>query len=129
MKELKDILLEKLSIDDINLNEEFPIDGTLEEIIDFLKSKGFKEIETGDNQINEILNKKRNKCFTLFSGRIWFADTSKGDISKKNPLFYIDTYNSHLLVYYIDKYRDKIYITEDDESEFLEELNKRFGWV
>lgn len=124
MKNLKDIL-EKLSIDDIIDSKEFPIDGTIRDMIEFLKEEGFEEAANlSGNLMSTILNKKRNKCFIISDTSIWFADTSKGDISKDNPIFLIEKRVSlHFSVYIPSNV-----IVEDNKKAFLEELNKQFGW-
>ena len=44
MKIIADIY-EKLKVDDIVLTEKFPIDGTIEEMMQFLEENGFKYVE------------------------------------------------------------------------------------
>ena len=48
MKNLKDTIIEKIKVDDIILNkEEFPIDGTIDDMIEFLKDYGFVKQKQG----------------------------------------------------------------------------------
>ena len=135
MKNLKDILnnaiLEKLKVDDIIIDK-FPIDTTLEKIIEFLKEEGFKEVEYVGS-ISTLFNKTKSKCFTCYDGilkRIYFGDTSKKETCKDNPIFLINYYRGKFeyKVYYKDNSDEIIYIVKDDKKAFLEELNKRFGW-
>lgn len=99
MKNLIDIY-EKLDINKVNLNKEFPVDGTSNVIIEFLKEQGFKEIKDlpdipfyPDYVI--LFNKYKNKCFGIEEGindtTIYFANTSKKKISEGNMLYIIQT--------------------------------------
>ena len=134
MKNLVDVL-EKLKIDDINLNE-FPIDGTIEEMIKFLEEKGFKYVYCGCG-IDEWFSNYKSKCFYKTKGNLWFGDTSKEKISKDNPIFiYRILYNTFGVfycdnsgnLYWLAGQRDKIKNSKENKEEFLRELNKRFGW-
>ena len=119
-----DSILEKLKVDDIVLAEMFPIDGTFDEMIDFLKEYDFKEVANSmHNSISKILNKERDKCFINYNNTIWFADTSKGEVSGDNPIFLIGKSSKDFSVYTPYKV-----IVNDNKEEFLKELNKRFGW-
>ena len=131
MKNLKEILVEKLRVDDIVLGEKFPIDGKIEDIIKFLKKQGFEDID--DSAI--IFDSAKSKCYTTYKNtHIWFTDTSKEKNSKKNPIFHISvaeniaTPEKIFEVYYYSSNVDIIDIVDNDKDEFLEELNKRFGW-
>lgn len=68
MKNLKDVL-EKLSIDDISLNEEkFPIDAEYEQIIEFLQNNNFKKIS--DNRLrgwSDVVSEicRNSKCYIV----------------------------------------------------------------
>jgi hypothetical protein len=132
MKNLKDVL-EKLKIDDI-IFDVFPIDGTIDDVIKFIERQGFKDINERGG-IAKRFSSHKNKCFVYIEDareRLWFADTSKEKISKDNPIFLIKynpkfSSNYEYCVYYRDN--DLILdIVENDKKEFLEELNKRFGW-
>ena len=130
LKNLKDIILEKLSVDNIVIVEEFPIDGTMEDIVKFLKEQGFKQISSS-GYISDLVNLTKTKCFMSDLTNIWFADTSEKKVSKDNPIFGIayKFYN----VYYPKnsnnvRSHEYIDIVENDKEEFLRELNKRFGW-
>ena len=133
MKNLKDTILEKLKVDDIIPDAKFPIDKHLKEIVEFLKEQGFKDVNRrGSKDI--IFNSEKSKCFTYikdFSDRgiLWFADTTKEAISEKNPMFLIKSIpnTSVFAVYYMIS-GEMIYKTDNDKEEFLEELNKCFGW-
>ena len=131
MKNLKDAILEKLKVDDIVFNE-FPIDSELDDMIEFLKDKGFKLLKNNDESISNLFNKCHERCIRNINNSLWFADTSKKRISKDNPVFYIkcnseDVKDNILKVYSIEDVTIDI-IVENDKKEFLEELNKRFDW-
>ena len=131
---IKDAILEKLKVDDILLDkEEFPIDGTLNDIIEFLKDNGFEYVECRGG-IDEYFNKYKSKCFYKNDVHLWFGDTSKEKISKKNPIFSYRFLFESFGVYYCvqddvcwlvgENYEN----SKENKKEFLEELNKRFGW-
>ena len=126
MKSLIDIL-EKLKVDDIII-EKFPIDGTGNDIITFLKNEGFTYVLC-NNSINEEFNKCGCKCFYYTSSRFWFGDTSKEKNKKKNPIF-LNKKKSEgwLFSVYYTMHNEIIYNVVDDRKEFLKELNKCFGW-
>ena len=129
MKNLKDSILEKLKVDDIVLIEEFPIDGTIEEIMKFLEGQNFIDISMRHGSISRMFNDMKKKCVAKFGNRLSFADTSKEKISKDNPIFYICLVDPIVYsVYYKNIYDNTIDIVENDKKEFLEELNKCFGW-
>ena len=86
MRTIVDVL-EKLKVDDISF-EKFPIDGTFDEIVKFLEEERFEDVQINNGaSIDKEFNSEKSKCFTTldFSAfkSIWFADTSKGEISKK----------------------------------------------
>ena len=137
MKNLKDVLeklsidsiSEKLSIDSIVLtNKEFPINGTLEEIIEFLECNGFNSVVRGVGGVADMFNEYKSKCFYKKEDHLWFGDTKKEKISKDNPIFYISRIPDIFDVYYRDNSSWIINIVENDKKAFLKELNKRFGW-
>ena len=135
MKNLKDVL-EKLKVDDITPDEVFPIEGTYEEVFNFLKNHNFIPLESKHASISKLFNKERDKCMRYNKNiRIWFADTSKGEISKDNPVFLINFYNNAIVIYYTEKenpnraiYTFDSYRTNNDKKAFIEELNKHFDW-
>ena len=125
---IKDAILEKLKVDDIVVDDEFPIDGIFDDMIKFLEEEGFHYID--GSIVKKAFNTAKSKCYMLDSVSMWFADTSKGEISKNNPIFYIIHYSEayEYRVYYIDNSDEVIDIVKDDKKAFLKELNKRFGW-
>lgn len=103
MKNLIDIL-EKLSIDDVKINsskhfvKDFPLDDTIEKIVNYLKDNDFKEVSWPSenslfNEFKKDIEKENGKVFAVYENRlIRFANTSGGNkISADNPIFVIDT--------------------------------------
>ena len=131
---IKESILEKLKLDDI-VFDKFHTDKTLNDIIKFLEEQGFKDVsKRGPKDI--IFNSKKSKCFIYIKelGKLWFADTSKENISKDNPIFTIKFIKDikkvsdylYSIYYLID--REVTYIVKEDKKAFIEELNKRFYW-
>ena len=139
MNQLSNYITERIRIDNIKILK-FPIDGTYDDAIMFLKKQNFEEIYP-DGYIEELANLAETKCFihdSILNGFIiWFADTSKEDVSKDNPIFGI-TYESNKKIIYNVYYpknsnnehsHEYIDIVENDKKEFLKLLNKQFGWI
>jgi len=129
MKDLYSIY-EKLDINKVSLDDKFPIDGTLEDIAEFLEEEGFQQIEYG--YVKTAFNELKAKCFMRDTTSIRFADTSRREVSKDNPIFYIHLGNrKEYSVFYCGSDNDGLIadIVENDKKEFLKELNKVFGWV
>ena len=131
MKNLKDSILEKLSIDNINLNGEFPVDGTIEEMAEFLEEEGFQQLDSSIVTI-PAANDAEAKCFMIdkTETELWFADTSKEKISKKNPIFSIEIYfkSTVFSTYAFNSRGFYERIIDNDKKAFIKELNKHFGW-
>jgi len=123
MKNLKDTILEKLKVDDIVLDKKFPIDGPIENMKDFLDHHGFKDI-TESRGLKEAFNRKKTAGYItdIRPNRIWFGDTTKGNISDDNRFFYYEEKHKYYGIYSDGGVKD---ITKEL---FLEELKKRFGW-
>jgi hypothetical protein len=120
------IIAERIRIDNVK-QVKFPIDDTIYEILEFLKEQGFKEVPNSTrNTMSKMLNMERNKCFIAYNNTIWFADTSKKEVSEDNPIFLIEkSSNTSSFSVYIPK---KVIVNDDNKKEFLKELNKCFGW-
>lgn len=135
MKNLKDILVEKLGVDDIiteriridNVKQvRFPVDGTVKDMVKFLKMNGFEEFGEENMSVVKQFNKEKIRGFMMNRDKdiLWFADTTKNKISSMNPVF----------LYNIEEDCFKFIFHEYDGSiecykyEFEEELNKRFGF-
>ena len=128
MKNLKDVL-EKLKVDSIVLDKEFPTSENLEDIIKFLKEEGFKEYKIDKTGVIGTLNKNKGKIFLLSDygyDRIWFADTSKEEISAKNPVFLLIKEGGMKMEWRcFGKDYETIF---NDKPKVFNLLNKRFGW-
>ena len=133
MRKIVDIY-EKLKVDDIILdNEEFPINGTIDDIVDFLKRYNFKEVEYDSDKhfrYTEIIrdfDKKHKKVFIAYreEGEITFGDTSREEISAKNLMYsivpMIDEYTSRCL-----RSSDTTFRNIYTEKEFAKEMKKYF---
>jgi len=127
MKNLKDSILEKLKVDDIILTKEFPIDGTLEDIAKFLEGQEFVRIKSGSIP-SIIFNENNKRVFINRPRDLWFADTSEKDICEDNPVFYIHLNKHNKSNSNFSVYAPSFNIVNNNKKEFLEELNKRFGW-
>jgi len=131
MKNLKDSILEKLSIDDVAEPKIFPINKIhdMEYLIEFLKSDDFIEIpyNRGDkwDAVHRKFGKNRgNKVFEYWTNTrvLRFADMTK-DISEKNPIF--------VLTDDFQCIEPKLHDTATiniDMQEFLALIKKVFGW-
>lgn len=137
MKALKDSILEKLKVDDISI-EDFPIDGTADDIVEFLEENGFKRIDGKKfiywRQIVKIAKTTTNKAFILDT----YNTTYKSECTLSLKIINSNTSNNDKILLYnrllngskrfrICKLRRDIDDTDDfnaDEKEFLNELNK-----
>ena len=129
MKTLKNILVEKLSIDSITFDK-FPTSEDLEDIIEFLKKEGFKEYQISDIGLIPTFNKNKGKIFFLSDNssnkRIWFADTSKEKISEHNPVFLLIKYSGMKIEW---KCFGEDYMTLfSNKTKVIDLINKCFGW-
>lgn len=127
MKNLKDIL-EKLKVDDISF-EKFPTNGTIEDIIKFLKTEGFKEYQISEGGIIPTFNKNKGKILLLSNysyDRVWFADTSKEKISEQNPVFLIIK-NSGMKFEW-KCFREDYMTIFSNKYKVIDLMNKKFGW-
>ena len=124
MKNLDSYITEKLKVDDIVIPEgNFPIDGPIEKIVDFLNYRGFKDISV-PNGLKSVFNRKKTAGYILDvrPNRIWFGDTTNGNISDDNRFFYYEEKHKFYGIYNDD------HVVDVAKEEFLRELNKRFGW-
>lgn len=122
MKELTTYIAEKLDINKVNLNM-FPIDGTLEEIISFILANGFVQYKGKIyTQIIKKFNELGSKCCVIENDIIWWADTSKDEISEDNPIFLFDD-DGHEFCCIVD---DSPTAKELSREDFLKRVNKRF---
>lgn len=112
MNSLIDYIVERIRVDNIKPEEfpEFPVDGTYDDVVDFLERCGFNKIK--DDSHNMFINAKKfnqehKRCFSCETSDshsyVVFADTSKSNISDKNPLYCIN-FNPNKK-YHISSYR------------------------
>jgi len=132
MRSITDIL-EKLDINKVNLEPDvFPIDGTLEEIEEFLEANNFENFDDYDldmkyfSEYEDFVNTEGKKLFLISIGGkfVRFIDTSQKDLGKDNPMFCIKTNAANPFTIEINEFYQK-YL---DKKDFLKALNKQFGW-
>ena len=136
MKPINDYIVERIRVD--NMKQEFPNVHSADEILDFLKKQGFKEIpDTYDfyylGQYVDVFDDKRKKLVIRYTeGKfctINFADTSRSDISDDNPMFTIDFYKDGIVKYHIttnDNMPGMWTGKNVDRPEFEKEIEKFF---
>lgn len=96
MNPLSDYIVERIRVDNIKWKK-FPIDGSLNDVIEFLKYNGFEQSEYSNcyDWMSLYMDDFHHKLpeFEIVNGRILkaivFANTSKHDISGNNPMWYI----------------------------------------
>ena len=108
MNSLNNYITERIRVDNIK-HPEFPIDGTIKDMEEFLKRNGFGKIKTnyqfngipgGPRKYWRVFDEVHKKGYIIITergvaDRIMFADTSKDGISTYNPMFYIEKDNGH----------------------------------
>lgn len=125
MKDLKEILLEKLSVDSITFNE-FPINRPIKEWVNFLENHDFMRIDDNNNiididEIIDLLNDAHGKVFFLGEDNeyIYLADTTKSNIDKRE---------NH---YYFHRDTDNIFCKDVDtvsKEKFMKAICDEFGF-
>ena len=140
MKDLKEILLEKLSVDSITINTnlfKFPVDGTIEEMSKYLDDLNFDKVEMPDNW-RAVQKKFKNVKYSTYTD--WKSDSGRASTliisvdSKihKKDLFIIITTNiidrDYLIFYDIEnkKFHNINDAVKVSKEEWLEEINKSF---
>ena len=134
MKNLKDTILEKLRVDDIRFDE-FPVDGTIEEITEFLKSHNFIRINKKMKLWTDVI-----KVFMNKSGKLFILEDLRNDDEYIFSLKLINTqnraYHDTFFLYNLKRTHEKdfrickienVYTTRDEhveEGKFLNEVNK-----
>lgn len=101
MKPINNYINERLNPRQLGPSKMFPVSGTCDEMIDFLKSLGFEQIYSLGSVLSDYPKKfnevKRRAFFVNRSmGFIVFANTSRQNISENNPVYNInfDLYSS-----------------------------------
>ena len=130
MKNLKDILVEKLKVDDITPDVDFPIDEPVKKWIEFLEKYNFTSMRYSSGDGIDGVMKKLNdiKGYGFYYGNmmsencqfIYIADTTKEKISNNNPYYY---YNDKYKEFYRN---DKIILKKTFIDEFYEKF--RFSY-
>ena len=125
MKTIDNYINERLNPRHLGSTDKFPIDGTINKVVNFLKRYEFEQVELGSGSYSIVkqFNKQHIRGFIISSNSIWFADTSKDIISADNPVF----------MYRVDSkaYRcfdDSDGYLSDDIQGFKKRLNERFGF-
>jgi hypothetical protein len=125
METLNNYITERIRIDNIK-HLEFPIDGTIDDMVEFLQSQGFSRMYPNTFALRSKFNEVNNKCFVAKVNKaIWFADTSNDEINGDNPIFSVDEETSNYRSYYIWGYDN---IDEVSKKTFLEAINKQFDF-
>ena len=138
MNQLSDYITERIRIDNVK-QVKFPIDGTLEEMSKYLDDLNFDKVEMPDSW-RAVQKKFKNVKYSTYTD--WKSDSGRASTlvilvdSKihKKDLFIIITTNiidrNYLIFYDIEnkKFRNINDAVKVSKEEFLEELNKRFGW-
>lgn len=137
MKSIDNYILERLNPRNLGpeLIKEFPIDGSIEQIVNFLKSRGFKHadgIDKGDyysfNNVCLKLNKLKSKVYLIDQSAGWirFADTKNNKIDEDNPIYCIKSGSSRN-TYAVERHGWwETYIT--DPKEFLKQITNKFDF-
>jgi hypothetical protein len=130
MKPLNNYITERIRVDNIK-HLEFPIDGTIDDMVKFLKAYNFEECDTKNKKYSSkvFLNDMKAKSYVISFDytRIWFADTSKNEISKINPMFFISLKSSTIGEIYEIMYGDGTDL-KINKNAFVRELKRHFGF-
>jgi hypothetical protein len=133
------IIAERIRIDNVK-QVKFPIEGSLDDIAEFLEIVGFKKIKNTPENIHETVNFFNNQRpgayfdFVYDDGidnkatGIEFVDRTEGEISNRNMLYHIGTYENELYFSGFFKRGNEILCKEFEKDEFLEAINKQFGF-
>ena len=125
MKPINNYIVERIKIDNIK-HQEFPIDGKIDDIVDFLQNQGFSRIQPNTTiNLRSQFNIAETKCFVVERTTIWFADTSKNNGGDHSPVFSIECLSQKQGWYYIWGYNS---MNAVDKEEFLEAINKQFDF-
>lgn len=134
MKNIVDIL-EKLSVDNIHVSDDFPIKASFDDTVSFLEAHGFSKYENVGQffaEKKEVFEKEKGKAFIISMSvfhdtfYIRLADTSNKRISKGNPVFLIEFNNSEKDNFFIEyNFWKEEHVSE---KEFLDRLNKTISF-
>ena len=133
MDTLTNYITERIRIDNVK-HLEFPIDGTVDDMVEFLDEQGFKSLKSPKNgQIDTVFgvfnSRPTGKYYMLntkpIPGLMFMNKKSKSNISQTQSLYeVVDTERGRL---YLLNYSLLCY-DEVGKNTFLQELNKQFGW-
>lgn len=136
METLNNYIVERIRIDNIKPNGFPPIDGTEDEIVDFLENKGFEGIKFLPryktlNQITTAANEEHKMIYMVGSGNpnvyscIRFANTTYNTINPKNPMYIrtIEKDNNKIMYFKVTDGYSSMRLTGD---EFENELENYF---
>lgn len=133
MKELSNYIYEKLDINKVSLDDRFPINGTLDDIIEFLEEQGyfgFSWLSETPGGWSKAFNYYKRKSFFSKPEDRWgyaylkFADTTNKNIGKENPMYEI-RFEGNNKIFGTMYGRRSIPVSKE---EFLQRLNKQFKW-
>ena len=128
METLNNYITERIRVDNIK-SVKFPIDGKIDDMVGFLQSQGFSQIQTDALNLRSGFNKAKGKCFMVYNTHvIWFADTSNNKINNDNNIFTVDDSSKLSRGYRSYFIWDDKKIGEVNKKTFLEKLNKQFGF-
>lgn len=129
MKPINDYIVERIKIDNVKPACDFPINGTIDDMIKFLKMNGFEETRFTPGNIFTFLNKRSAKQLAYYNYfdavRLWFADTTN-KITEDNPVFlvsFIKGTTRREFMYSGEKFNNQC-----SQQEFIEMLNKCFDF-
>lgn len=135
MKNLVDVY-EKLSLDSMPNIGHFPAKSRrIPLMIKFLTNEGFVPWTRDPNEFRKSLQeewsdaKVRGYMIDSYQGNInllWFADTTHRPISKVNPIFFYHRGEKKFEVFDDEKFKTPA--RELTIDEWIERINKRFGW-
>jgi hypothetical protein len=133
METLNNYITERIRVDNIK-HREFPIDGTQEDMIQFLENQGyfgFSWLSETPSGWSKVFNYYKQKSFFSKPEDRWgyaylkFADTTNNNIGKENPIYEIRFEGNNKIFNNIMYGNRSIPVSKE---EFLERLNKQFNW-
>lgn len=115
MKPINEYITERIRIDNTR-RPEFPINGTVDEQIEYLRHCGFEKIPALDNPIYTMNNQKGRKVVWNLGSMLRFADVTKRQISEKNPALCCNPSSKYYALEYSDSSSKNSYklLTKDE---------------
>jgi hypothetical protein len=106
MESLNNYITERIRVDNLK-HQAFPNTSSIEEMVEFLREQNFVDVTNKNliywEQVFNILNLSKSKCYIYdqythpangVKISLKFADTTNGNISRKNPLFLCNEINN-----------------------------------